>query len=156
MNIRCILVAYFLCAGVFLELDQNAYFVAEEDGVVEVCTELDGVLDRPIFAEILILESTALSRFDECGVAFLCYETIYMYICLCFVTGADFNLTGGDLTFLMAGQQCVNVTITMDQVLEGTESLLAVLRTQDSAVDLGRSSAPIIISDSDSKQLCIS
>ena len=55
------------------------------------------------------------------------------------------------ITFNEEGVQCVWVTINMDSLLEVDEQIIAVLRTQDSDVILGVSSAPITIIDADSK-----
>ena len=55
------------------------------------------------------------------------------------------------ITFNEEGVQCVRVTINMDSLLEVNEQIIAVLRTQDSDVILGVSSAPITIIDADSK-----
>lgn len=47
----------------------------------------------------------------------------------------------------------MNVTITVDAFVEIAEQLLAVLRTQDGAVKLGTSTAPIVIMDSSGKDI---
>lgn len=44
----------------------------------------------------------------------------------------------------------MNISVAMDQILESGEQFIAVLRTQDSAVKLGRSSAFVTIADSNS------
>ena len=55
------------------------------------------------------------------------------------------------ITFNEERVQCVRVIINMDSLLEVDEQIIAVLRTQDSDVILGVSSAPITIIDTDSK-----
>ena len=65
--------------------------------------------------------------------------------------GRDFTQQNQSITFNEEGVQCVKVTIKNDSLLEVDEQIIAVLRTQDSDVILGYSSAPITIIDSDSK-----
>ena len=64
----------------------------------------------------------------------------------------DLDDMSQSLYFTEAGQQCINVTISSDMLVESLEQVVAVLRSEDSAVKLGQSSALIAIMDSDSKK----
>ena len=64
----------------------------------------------------------------------------------------DLDDMSQSLYFTEAGQQCINVTISSDMLVESLEQVVAVLRSEDSAVKLGLSSALIAIMDSDSKK----
>ena len=74
--------------------------------------------------------------------------------CPC-LSDADFGEMSSNIYFETSGQQCVNITVEMDQLLESREQFIAVLRTQDSAVKLGQSSAVIMIADSNSKSISV-
>lgn len=68
--------------------------------------------------------------------------------------GDDFIEMSRSINFEAEGQQCVNVTVVMDMILESGEQFVAVLRSQDSAVKLGSSSALVTIMDSNSN-ICL-
>ena len=57
--------------------------------------------------------------------------------------------------FEYEGEECVNIPITMDTILENDEQFIAVLRSQDSAVKLDRSSAVITFLDSNCRKICM-
>ena len=57
------------------------------------------------------------------------------------------------ITFESAGQECVSIPITADMILENKERFLVVLRSQDSGVNLGLSSAMVRIIDANSTSL---
>ena len=69
--------------------------------------------------------------------------------------GSDLDNMSQSLYFTEAGRQCINVTISSDMLVESLEQVVAVLRSEDSAVKLGQSSALIAIMDSDSKKLAL-
>ena len=77
--------------------------------------------------------------------AFKC--TVIAYLPL---IGADFSDVTERLSFEGAGQQCVNVIVSMDQLVESGELFIAVLMAQDRAVKLGQYYALVTIMDSDS------
>ena len=54
--------------------------------------------------------------------------------------------------FEYEGEECVNIPIAMDTILENDEQFIAVLRSQDSAVKLDRSSAVITLLDSNCRK----
>ena len=78
------------------------------------------------------------------SVALIRHSLVYDY-----VASADYNGTSEIIQFEDGGQQCVNIPITMDMVLEGEEQFVAVLRSQDSAVKLAQSTALVTLLDAD-------
>ena len=64
---------------------------------------------------------------------------------------------GGTATFQFSSsgdaEQCVNITINLDNVLEEPEMFSLVLTTSDDSIKIDRSSAPVFILDSASKIL---
>ncbi len=67
-----------------------------------------------------------------------------------FITDSG-DFTGGVemLSFTQEGQLCANVSITMDSILENNELIIAVLGSQDDAVNLTLSTAYININEND-------
>ena len=57
------------------------------------------------------------------------------------------------ITFESAGQECISIPIIADMILENKERFLVVLRSQDSEVNLGLSSAMVRIIDANSTSL---
>lgn len=53
------LIHMYMYVGVNLALNQTVYSVSEEDGLVEICADLEGELERSIDAEILLIQASA-------------------------------------------------------------------------------------------------
>ena len=60
----------FLLLDVTLGLNQHSYIVNESQGYIYICAELIGELERPVFAEIVVLSSTAIGKIFH--LMFLC------------------------------------------------------------------------------------
>ncbi len=100
------------------------------DGFVEVCASLEsnGGLERQVLAQILLVSSTASSN-------------------------QDYSNTGQslDLIFSQDGEECVNISVAADQVLEGNEIFTVVLLTDDPDVNVTLRAATVSVIDSESK-----
>ena len=61
----------------------------------------------------------------------------------------DFHESIESIQFDEEGQQCIYVTIKMDEIVENREEIAVVLRSNDENVIFSRSSAVIAIKDDD-------
>ena len=66
-----------------------------------------------------------------------------------FPDGMDFHESIESIQFDEEGQQCVYVTIKMDEIVENREEIVVVLRSMDEDVIFSRSLAVIAIKDDD-------
>ena len=85
------------------------------------------------------------------------FDTVLAFILAVFSDYAQPNPM--DLTFLQGiSQQCANIAISDDAILENDELFAVQLTTTDQAVTLSPSSATVTIGDDDSKlfSLCFS
>ena len=70
-------------------------------------------------------------------------------ILLLFTDGMDFHESIESIQFDEEGQQCIDVIIKMDEIVENREEIVVVLRSMDEDVIFSRSSAVIAIKDDD-------
>ncbi len=116
-------------AAVSLVWSENQYSVAESVGSVEVCVTAMGPneLDFPVVATLLPVPG------DAAGLS-------------------DFNSVPVELSFSEIGEQCVNISIEMDGLLEGSEFFSIVLSSPDDRVLIAFNSiARVYIEDSNSE-----
>ena len=66
-----------------------------------------------------------------------------------FTDGMDFHESIESIQFDEEGQQCIDVTIKMDEIVENREEIVVVLRSMNEDVIFSRSSAVIAIKDDD-------
>ncbi len=78
--------------------------------------------------------------------------------CICSAAEDDFSfdsVTGGTgsspVTFTEAGEQCVNISIAMDNLLENSEHFSVVMGSRDDRVKLDNRISRIYIIDSESE-----
>ena len=117
--------SFFLLEGVFLGLNQDYYTVSESDGYLEVCVTLSNHTERVVMASLFAILGTAsgITQLQH-------YDRVYVTIVSCSLDD-DFSGLPQVLTFSEAGEQCINVTITMDNFLEEPEKFYVVLDTRD-------------------------
>lgn len=71
-----------------------------------------------------------------------------------FVNGGSDGGTGTQyIRFIEPGEQCVNISIVFDELLENSEVFHVVLSSRDDSVEILQRSAPINIMDSGS--MCV-
>ena len=115
-----------LCLVAEFSISQASYNASEQDGMVDVCVELSGQLERQITLELIPSNNTANTN--------------------------DFN--GNSLVYMfppMSGNTVCNaVNITRDGVVESRESFVIELQEipEDDAIVLGQSTAVVFIDDS--------
>ncbi len=59
------------------------------------------------------------------------------------------------LVFEGPGEQCINIDITMDQILENNEDFFVVLFSQQQRVEVFQRLAQVIISDIEGEKICM-
>lgn len=67
---------------------------------------------------------------------------------------ADFDGLPATMTFDSCGTVCVNITIMNDLVLEKTENISVILKTNDSQMTLAQEKADISIIDNEGTTYC--
>ncbi len=130
---------------------QSVYLVSEDNGFIEVCVVLDGIIERNVEMELTTDNGTAT------GIKLLKTDLLILIV--------PNNLDSSDYTSVVSFPliftpsdpigvlMCANITIILDSVVENTESFLVVLSSSDPAVVLTQSTATatVIILDNSSK-----
>ena len=138
-------------------LQQTSYSVGEGSGPLSVCVLLTGSAERDVLVSLLAISQTAQGRVQHLIPCLQLFISILYWHSL--TVARDYaQPTPMELTFLQGtSQQCANISISDDAILENNEFFSVQLTTTDQAVTLSPSSATVTIGDDDSKLfLCIS
>ena len=110
-------------------MTQPSYIIQESSQFIEVCAKIEsnGGLETNVEAEVIPLPSTASEIDFSRSIATLIFTGDYE-------------------------EQCVNVSVVSDRVLEMKESFLVFLNSRDSRVDVTLRYATVTVIDSASKK----
>ncbi len=169
---------FFYPSGVTLDLQPESEMVAESAGVVEVCVSLSGELETSVNAMVFIVSGDATGAWGcligcwthlqrtEKLLHVLLYllvnyknflsqvESVLLLYVLC-ADDDDFSFETGMgsivLTFTESEEQCINISIAMDNLLEASEHFSVVMGSRDDRVKLNNRISQIYIIDSGSE-----
>ena len=139
-------------------LQQQMYTVGEGSGPLTVCIELNGTTEKEVIINVSTEEGSAQ------GISTLslrAYHSVYLstlltklYTALPIVaaSGDFFGISDRELTFQSAAvEQCTQIGIEDDTILENNETFSVQLSTLDPDVNLTLSTATVTIEDDDSE-----
>ena len=129
--------------------------INEGTGFIEICAILDGELEGTVDATIFTVAGSAQGKCTfPIAISVNISNSHSFIIAFLLLDVLDFVLDGGPgsqfIQFSEPGEQCVNISIEMDGVLENTETFSVILGSGDDRVKVLQRSATVYILDSES------
>ena len=128
-------------------LNEVSYIVNEEEGFIEGCVVLDGLIQRDVVIQLYTFDSTATGMYYN---LFELVTDTSLYI-PCISAPEDYEAAIFPVIFapdlLSSRSLCGNISVTFDEIVEDMEEFFVTINSSDCNVQIVQPSTPVFILD---------